>query len=54
MTKSDFELLVLTLSSLSFAGDSDKSSLESQQQIAAADQETVAQPAVGREPGWGI
>jgi len=54
MTKSDFELMMLALSSLDFAADSDKSSLESQEQIAAAEQQTVAQPVVGREPGWEI
>ncbi|HWI69697.1 MAG TPA: hypothetical protein VNS88_15190 [Nitrospiraceae bacterium] len=54
MTKSDFELMMLALSSVNVAPDSEKSSEESQQQIAAAEQETVAQPVVGREPGWGI
>ena len=54
MTKSDFELMVLALTSVSFAPDSDKSSVESQQQIAAAEQQTVVQPVVRREPGWGI
>jgi hypothetical protein len=54
MTKSDFELMTLALRSLDFATGSGKSSLESQEQIAAAEQQTVAQPVVGREPGWGI
>ncbi len=54
MTKSDFELMMLALGSLSFAADSDKSTVESQEQTAAAEQQTVAQPVVGREPGWGI
>ena len=53
MTKSDFELMVLALSSVSFAPDLDKSSVESEQAIAAKE-ETVAQPVVRREPGWGI
>ena len=39
MTKSDFELMMLALSSVNVAPDSEKSSEESQQQIAAAEQE---------------
>jgi len=40
MTKSDFELMMMALSSLSFSADSDRSSVETQPQLAEEAAET--------------
>jgi hypothetical protein len=40
MTKSDFELMMMALSSLSFSADSDSSSVESQPQLGEEAAET--------------
>jgi hypothetical protein len=50
MTKSDFELMVMALSSLSFDADSGRSSGESQAQLADGEARTRTSDETGLDP----